>query len=88
MNSTPMNDQELADALGISLARLHGTATPNPACGCHVCNPDAWWMVVCDTCGNKRCPHATDHRHACTHSNDPGQPGSVFGAMKPLPVKP
>ena len=29
-------------------------------------------------CGNKRCPHATDHRHACTGSNEPGQPGSVY----------
>lgn len=35
-------------------------------------------MVLCATCGNKCCPHATDHRHACTNSNDPGQPGSVY----------
>jgi hypothetical protein len=35
-------------------------------------------MVVCETCGNKRCPHATDHRHACTGSNEPGQPGSRY----------
>lgn len=48
-------------------------------CGCRKCNPDAWWMVVCDLCGNKRCPHATDHRHECTRSNEPGQAGSVFG---------
>lgn len=35
-------------------------------------------FIVCDHCGNKRCPHATDHRHACTGSNAPGQPGSDY----------
>ena len=35
-------------------------------------------MIVCLCCGNKRCPKATDHRLACTQSNDPGQPGSIF----------
>ena len=35
-------------------------------------------MIVCDKCGNKRCPHATDHRHECTGSNEPGQDGSVY----------
>lgn len=35
-------------------------------------------MVVCATCGNKRCPHSTDHRHACTGSNEPGQQGSRY----------
>lgn len=36
-------------------------------------------MIVCAICGNKRCPHATDHRNACTNSNEPGQPGSSYG---------
>ena len=36
-------------------------------------------MLLCETCGNKRCPHATDHRNACTDSNDTGQPGSIYG---------
>jgi hypothetical protein len=36
-------------------------------------------MVVCGACGCKRCPHATDHRHSCTDSNDAGQLGSVYG---------
>ena len=35
-------------------------------------------FIVCPTCGNKRCPHANDHRHACTGSNDPGQAGSAY----------
>ena len=35
-------------------------------------------MIVCKTCGNKRCPKATDHRLECTKSNEPGQPGSCY----------
>lgn len=38
-------------------------------------------MFVCDRCGNKRCPHATSHRLACTGSNEPGQDGSRYGAL-------
>ena len=47
-------------------------------------------MIVCETCGNKRCPHATDHRYVCTGSNDAGQIGSIDGTpppdMPPAPV--
>jgi hypothetical protein len=35
-------------------------------------------FIVCATCGNKRCPHATDHRNECTGSNETGQPGSDY----------
>lgn len=35
-------------------------------------------MFLCGRCGNKRCPHATDHRLACTDSNEPGQAGSRY----------
>jgi hypothetical protein len=35
-------------------------------------------MPSCPTCGNKRCPSGTDHRLACTGSNEPGQPGSLY----------
>ena len=35
-------------------------------------------MILCPTCGNKRCPHASDHSYACTDSNEPGQKGSVY----------
>ena len=35
-------------------------------------------MILCPKCGNKRCPHASDHRLGCTNSNAPGQPGSVY----------
>ena len=55
--------------------------TEAPACTCRTCDPRPFRFVVCATCGNKRCPHATDHRHACTGSNEPGQPGSVYGTL-------
>jgi hypothetical protein len=66
---------------------------PSPGrCQCHACiaeydlrGPGGWplgmtQMVLCPTCGNKRCAHATDHRNACTGSNDAGQRGSVYGS--------
>lgn len=56
----------------------------DPPC-CHRCEEHAakhpFWlarMIWCGTCGNKRCPKATDHRLVCTGSNEPGQPGSVY----------
>jgi hypothetical protein len=48
-------------------------------CGCWACLGGlATHMVLCPICGNKRCPHANDHRNACTGSNEPGQPGSAY----------
>lgn len=51
-------------------------------CWCHACNNNAEdygrRMIVCPTCRNKRCPHASDHKNLCTGSNEPGQPGSVY----------
>jgi hypothetical protein len=35
-------------------------------------------MILCANCGNKRCPHASDHDRQCTDSNESGQPGSVY----------
>ncbi len=35
-------------------------------------------LVVCPVCGNKRCPHATDHALTCTASNEHGQAGSRY----------
>jgi hypothetical protein len=35
-------------------------------------------MILCELCGNKRCPHANDHQNACTKSNEVGQPGSAY----------
>lgn len=50
-------------------------------CNCAYCRPNTiadMRMILCGTCGNKRCPHATHHNNACTGSNEPGQPGSAY----------
>lgn len=51
-------------------------------CGCHKCiearGQIAIHMVLCRECGNKRCPHASDHELACTRSNESGQAGSIY----------
>ena len=54
-----------------------------PDCSCRTCRPVTMTdmrFVVCPECGNKRCPHANDHRNACTGSNEPGQEGSAYPA--------
>jgi hypothetical protein len=56
-------------------------ATAPKQCWCQTCRPITQHdnrMVLCPDCGNKRCPKATDHRNACTGSNEPGQPGSSY----------
>ncbi|EFA5318598.1 hypothetical protein EYX56_05000 [Escherichia coli] len=62
---------------------LNGNSPVNTGCSCHACRPvtmNDMRLVVCPECGNKRCPHANDHRHACTGSNEPGQEGSAYPA--------
>jgi hypothetical protein len=65
---------------------LHDTSSAT-GCTCHECNADKTYnglpwascvMIVCADCGNKRCPKATSHKNACTNSNEPGQPGSLY----------
>jgi hypothetical protein len=57
-------------------------------CRCRICANDEQpasapsTFIVCDACGNKRCPHATFHGHKCTYSNAPGQEGSVYGNVR------
>ncbi|MEC5375554.1 hypothetical protein [Pseudocitrobacter sp. MW920760] len=58
-------------------------ALNEPTCWCHICRPVTvtdMRFVVCPDCGNKRCPHANDHRNTCTGSNEPGQEGSAYPA--------
>ncbi|MEG5564305.1 hypothetical protein UXQ08_12285 [Enterobacter ludwigii] len=58
-------------------------AETSTKCWCRTCRPvtiSDMRFVVCPVCGNKRCPHANDHRHACTGSNEPGQEGSAYPA--------
>ncbi|MEX1412231.1 hypothetical protein ABU989_06015 [Enterobacter kobei] len=62
-----------------------------PDCWCRTCRPVTFSdsrFVVCPECGNKRCPHANDHRNACTGSNEPGQEGSAYPAAPQQEVKP
>jgi hypothetical protein len=47
-------------------------------CTCRSCRPHYQGMIVCPTCGNKRCPHANHHDNPCTNSNEQGQPGSAY----------
>lgn len=58
-------------------------------CGCWSCVAEAkaqqpfpqklyFPFIVCDLCGNKRCPRATHHDNDCTQSNDSGQAGSRY----------
>ncbi|WP_196208864.1 hypothetical protein [Citrobacter sp. Res13-Sevr-PEB04-36] len=59
-------------------------------CWCRTCRPvtmSDMRFVVCPDCGNKRCPHANDHRNDCTGSNEPGQEGSAYPAAPQQEVK-
>ncbi|MDK2997729.1 hypothetical protein QMS93_24830 [Enterobacter hormaechei] len=61
-----------------------------PDCWCRTCRPITLTdmrFVVCPDCGNKRCPHANDHRNACSGSNEPGQEGSAYPAAPQQEVK-
>ncbi|MCP1112817.1 hypothetical protein M6B24_06160 [Enterobacter bugandensis] len=61
-----------------------------PDCWCLTCRPVTMTdmrFVVCPECGNKRCPHANDHRNACTGSNELGQEGSAYPAAPQQEVK-
>lgn len=68
--------------------------TPEKVCECITCStarhkekadslglrgfPVTSIRYACEICGNKRCPHHTDHRLECTASNEPGQKGSIW----------
>lgn len=70
--------------------------TPGRVCGCGSCDQQQrtaisaltgdkfvvldTTMIVCPTCGNKRCPHAWHHDHECTGSNEPGQVPHIHSA--------
>lgn len=65
-------------------------AETSTKCWCRTCHPvtiSDMRFVVCPECGNKRCPHANDHRNACTGSNEPGQEGSAYPAAPQQEVK-
>nr|WP_265453483.1 hypothetical protein [Citrobacter portucalensis] len=67
-----------------------GNPPATPDCWCRTCRPvtmNDMRFVVCPDCGNKRCPHANDHRNACTRSNEHGQAGSAYPAAPQQEVK-
>lgn len=39
-------------------------------------------MILCPTCGNKRCPKASNHLFKCSHSNAVGQVGELDGSAQ------
>lgn len=53
--SAQVSTEQAGDAWGVG------------SCGCHACNPHMTgrMMFICATCGDKRCPHAADHRLNC-----------------------
>ena len=67
-----------------------GNSPVTPDCSCRTCRPVTFTdsrFVVCPECGNKRCPHANDHRNACTGSNELGQKGGAYPAAPQQEVK-
>lgn len=77
--------REVRADIDLEYSLADGKSKPSSSCyGCSVCNAKEntrlnRMMVLCPSCGNKRCPRASDHRFACTGSNDPGQDGSFYG---------
>jgi len=45
---------------------------------CHKHTPRTMRIILCPTCGNKRCPKASDCGLECSGSNEPGQKGSIY----------
>ncbi|HHA1864660.1 TPA: hypothetical protein ACOEAT_003189 [Enterobacter ludwigii] len=74
---------EFREIVNSSTNNCRENAETSTKCWCHTCRPVTFadsHFVVCPECGNKRCPHANDHRNACTGSNEPGQEGSAYPA--------
>jgi|GEM_PF-3116526 len=54
-------------------------------CNCATCRPHSveMRMILCELCGDKRCPHAADHRNVCTGTHlDRQGAGSAYGHLK------
>lgn len=77
------NSPQCREISNSSTNNFRENAETSTKCWCRTCRPVTFadsHFVVCPECGNKRCPHANDHRHACTGSNEPGQEGSAYPA--------
>ncbi|WP_313624132.1 DUF3850 domain-containing protein [Achromobacter sp.] len=61
-------------------AALSAQPGAQKGCNCATCRPHSveMRMILCGICGDKRCPHAADHRNECTgtvaQKNGPWQP--------------
>ncbi|WP_320337405.1 hypothetical protein [Citrobacter koseri] len=78
-----LGSNDPTETWGVKYIPLAGNSPVIPDCWCHTCRPvklNDMRFVVCPDCGNKRCPKASDHRNACTGSNDLGQEGSAYPA--------
>ncbi|MCQ7329062.1 hypothetical protein NP116_14960 [Salmonella enterica] len=76
---------DMVDHSGDANKMVTGNSPVITDCSCRTCRPVTFTdsrFVVCPECGNKRCPHANDHRNACTGSNEPGQEGSAYPAAQ------
>jgi hypothetical protein len=76
---------EMLNAIAAIKEALAEPVPESSAC-CHACFKASGAilmtrMILCPTCGNKRCPRASDHRLECTDINEPGQTGSVYTAF-------
>lgn len=92
----PIFGADPMDVFAINVRHAADLPGTSAVCQCRQClrdrkeesPPGSGWpvemtrMICCETCGNKRCPHATDHRHPCTGSNNPGQPGSAYSTKE------
>ncbi|ENR4994241.1 hypothetical protein ACEVQL_002251 [Enterobacter roggenkampii] len=77
------NSSQCREISNSSTNNFRENAETSTKCWFRTCRPVTFadsHFVVCPECGNKRCPHANDHRHACTGSNEPGQEGSAYPA--------
>ncbi|PNC14565.1 hypothetical protein [Enterobacter cloacae] len=84
-------EPDFREIVNSSTNNCRENAETSTKCWCHTCRPVTFSdsrLVVCPECGNKRCPHANDHRHACTGSNEPGQEGSAYPPAPQQEVKP
>ena len=85
-----MADDLMARLAEIAQKPEYGREPDYHGCQCHRCmdaagfeHPFRWpsnvhGFIVCPICGNKRCPHASNHELPCTNSNERGQLGSIY----------
>lgn len=72
---------EIEKTKQFNLELIYSNKFKDKNCLCLKCSPiefPDFRFNVCSICGNKRCPHASDHNYKCTNSNEPNQFGSVY----------